>query len=67
MEISELRSYAGRLVHVHLTDGSDHIGTLRTDLLSERSISVFLIRGADEGETIYIHHIAAVQPAGAAP
>jgi hypothetical protein len=65
MEIAELRSYAGRRVHVHLTDGSERVGTLRTDLLSERSISVFLTCEGDDGETIYIHHIAAVRPSAA--
>jgi hypothetical protein len=65
MEIEELRSHAGRRVHVHLTDGSEHVGTLRTDLLSERSISVFLSRDGDDGATIYIEQITAVRPAPA--
>ncbi|MGP6158456.1 MAG: hypothetical protein ACLPYS_13290 [Vulcanimicrobiaceae bacterium] len=66
MDPSELRSYAGRRVHVHLTDGSEHVGLLRTDLLSERSIAVFLTREGDDGETIYLHHIAAVRAAATA-
>ncbi len=63
MEIAELRFFAGRLVCVQLTDGSEHVGTLRTDLLSERSIAVFLTRDGDDGATIYIDQISAVRPA----
>ena len=35
---------------------------LRTELLSERSISIFIARAGGEGETIYIDDITGIWP-----
>jgi hypothetical protein len=58
-----LLRFAGVPVRVRLADGSSWTGTLRTDLLTERSVSVFLV-GPDGGEgvTLYIHQIADIVP-----
>jgi hypothetical protein len=58
-----LRRLAGLAVRVRLTDGSSWTGVLRTELLTERSVSVFLL-GLDGGEgvTLYIHQIAEIVP-----
>jgi hypothetical protein len=52
----------GRAVRLRLQDGSEHKGILRTDLLTERSISVFIAAEAGEGATIYIDQIAEIAP-----
>ena len=58
-----LRRFAGLVVRVRLADGSAWTGVLRTDLLSDRSVSVFLLgRGGGEGVTLYIHQIAEIVP-----
>ncbi len=62
LEISELRAFAEQPVCVRLDDASEHVGTLRTELLSERSISVFLARGDQQGATIYIDEIVSICP-----
>lgn len=62
MELTELRSYANVPVRLRLRDASEHIGTLRTELLSERSIAVFLTRDGQQGATIYIDEIVAIWP-----
>ncbi len=62
MDIAELRTYANRPVCVRLGDASEHVGTLRTELLSDRSISVFLARDGQPGATIYIDEIVDVCP-----
>jgi hypothetical protein len=49
-------------VRVRLDDASEHEGELRTELLSDKSISVFLRRGEHEGSTIYIHEIVGICP-----
>jgi hypothetical protein len=56
--IDELRSLGTGPVHVRLADGSVHAGRLRTDLLSEHAVSIFLDDGG-EGATLYIHEIVA--------
>ncbi len=61
-KIGHFRTYAGRTVRVRLRDGSVLVGVLRTDLLSERSIAVFLGRGEEEGATIYIQEIVGIWP-----
>ena len=58
----DLRSFAGRRVGIRLCDGSEHVGTLRTELLSPQSISVFLGRDDGEGATIYIDEIVDIWP-----
>ena len=62
MEIAELRTYADRPVLVRLGDASELVGTLRTELLSEKSISVFLARDGQQGTTIYIDEIVGIWP-----
>lgn len=63
VEIAELRAYADRPVRVRLKDASEHVGLLRTELLSDKSISVFLIRDSgQQGATIYIDEIVGIWP-----
>ena len=62
VEIAELQSLAGRRVRVRLDDASEHVGELRTELLSEKSISVYLKRSEQEGATIYIDEIVGIWP-----
>jgi hypothetical protein len=62
MDIAGLRSYAGQQVCVRLDDQSEHVGELRIELLSEKSISVFLKRNEQEGTTIYIEEIVGIWP-----
>lgn len=62
VDISQLRSLGDRPVRVRLSDGSEHAGRLRTELLSDHSISIFLDDGA-EGATLYIDEIVAASPA----
>ncbi len=61
MEVDELREFAERAVSVRLNDGSEHVGVLRTELLTERSISVFIARPGG-GATLYIDQITDVSP-----
>ncbi len=63
MHVEELRPFAGHLVRVRLADGSELEGKLRTELLTEQSISIFLSH-LDEagGTTLYIEEIAGVWP-----
>ncbi len=62
MGIAELRSFAETPVCVRLDDASEHVGILRTELLSDRSISVFLARDGQQGATIYIDEIVSICP-----
>ena len=58
-----LQQFAGLVVRVRIADGSSWTGVLRTDLLTDRSVSVFLLaRGGGEGVTLYIHQIAEIVP-----
>jgi hypothetical protein len=62
-DVAALRQLAGRAVRVRLADGSAWTGMLRTDLLTDRSVSVFLLgSGGEEGVTLYIHQIAEIVP-----
>ncbi len=61
MDVDALKGFAGRAVCVRLADGSEREGVLRTELLGDRSISVFL-SGPGGGTTIYIDQIADVSP-----
>ncbi len=58
--IAALRSCGGQPVRVRLNDGTEFVGVLRTDLLSERSISVFIAPERAEGTTLYIDDIVGV-------
>ena len=62
MRLAELRLYADRPVRIRMNDASEHVGTLRTELLSEKSISVFLGREGQQGTTIYIDEIVGIWP-----
>ena len=62
VDIAELRLYADRPVRIRMDDASEHVGTLRTELLSEKSISVFLARDGQQGATIYIDEIVGIWP-----
>ncbi len=58
--VDAIRRFAGRDVRVRLLDGSAFLGRLRTELLSEDSLSVFIARGRGEGVTLYIDQIAEI-------
>jgi hypothetical protein len=62
MTIDTLQHFGGRAVRVQLDDASEHVGRLRTDLLTERSLAVFLARDGDDGTVLYIDHIIGVWP-----
>jgi hypothetical protein len=60
--IPRLRRYAGTDVRVRLDDGTTWSGRLRTDLLTERSLSVYITGHGGEGATLYIDQIAEIVP-----
>jgi len=60
--VGAVRAFSGIPVQVILFDGSEHHGQLRTDLLSERSLSVYIAGDGDEGATLYIDQIAEIVP-----
>ncbi len=60
MIASELRPFEGKHVRLRLHDASEHEGELRTDLLSDSAISVFLKHEGGEGATIYIDDIVGI-------
>ena len=60
MVISELTAFGGRPVCLRLDDGSEHRGVLRTELLTERSISVYIATESGEGATVYIDQITEI-------
>ncbi len=60
--IAGLRRAAGTEVRVRLADGSSWTGRLRTDLLTERSLSVYLAGAGGEGVTLYIDQIREIVP-----
>jgi hypothetical protein len=62
-DVAALRRLSGVTVRVRLADGSTWTGVLRTDLLTERSVSIFLLgRDGEEGVTLYIDQIAEIVP-----
>jgi hypothetical protein len=65
LTVTGLQRFAGRPVRVRLTDESEHVGRLRTELLTERSLAVFLAAEGDDGMTLYIDHIIEVWPTSA--
>ncbi len=52
-----IETFAGMHVRVYLDDGTSHTGHLRTELLSDRSLSVYIAGAGDEGATLYIDQI----------
>jgi hypothetical protein len=60
MDVAELRDYGDRPVRVRLLDGSEHCGRLRTELLSELSLSIFIKGEPTGGATLYIDQIESV-------
>ena len=62
-DVAALQRLAGLAVRVRLVDGSAWTGVLRTDLLTDRSVSVYLAgRRGEEGVTLYIDQIAEIVP-----
>ena len=60
MDVSALARYRNQRVVVALRDGSQFRGVLRTELLSERSVAVFIQARDDAGErsaTLYLDDI----------
>lgn len=60
MDITQLRTFSGHPVRIRLEDASELVGTLRTELLTDRSIAVFLAREGGEGATLYIDDIVEI-------
>ena len=61
-DVAAVEAFAGTMVRVRLDDGSEHTGQLRTELLSARSLSVYITGGGDEGATLYIDQIVTIVP-----
>jgi hypothetical protein len=55
-----LRRFADVPVRVRLADGAAWNGWLRTELLTERSLSVYVRGQGGEGVTVYIDQIAEI-------
>ena len=62
-DVASLRRLAEIEVRIVLRDGARFRGTLRTALLTDRSLSVFLAESAGEGVTLYIDQIVEIVPA----
>jgi hypothetical protein len=62
--VDAIRRFAGHDVCVRLTDGSTFSGRLRTELVSDRALSVYITShgGDGEGVTLYIDQIAEIVP-----
>jgi hypothetical protein len=58
--VEAIRRFAGRDVRVRLHDGSAFSGRLRTELLSDHSLSVYIAYARGEGVTLYIDQIAEI-------
>lgn len=61
-DVLTVRGYVGVNVNVRLRDGSEHQGHLRTELLSERSLSVYIHGTGDAGATLYLDQIEEIVP-----
>jgi hypothetical protein len=61
-DVAAVEAFAGKMVRVRLDDGSEHSGQLRTELLSARSLSVYITGSGDEGATLYIDQIVTIVP-----
>jgi hypothetical protein len=59
-DVPGLRRFAGDRVRVRLADGSTWTGRLRTELLTELSVAVYLGGRRGEGVTVYIDQIAEI-------
>jgi hypothetical protein len=66
-DVAAVEAFAGTYVCVHLDDGSSHTGHLRTELLSDRSLSVYITGSGDDGATLYIDQITAIVPLSTNP
>jgi hypothetical protein len=60
--LDAIRRYADRDVRVRLHDGSTFSGRLRSELVSDSSLSVYIAIHAGEGVTLYIDQIAEIVP-----
>jgi hypothetical protein len=60
MDAADLQPFGSRRVLLRLRDASEYTGELRTDLLSDRAIAVFLVGADGEGSTIYIDDIVGI-------
>ena len=60
ISVDTLRSFCGRTVLVQLENRLQFVGRLRTELLTEKSISVYIVRSDGSGATIYIDEIASL-------
>ena len=60
--VDAIRRFAGHDVRIRMHDGATFTGRLRTELLSNESLSVFIARHSGEGVTIYIDQIADIVP-----
>jgi hypothetical protein len=63
--IDAIRRFAGHDVRVRLHDGTTFSGRLRTELLSDQSLSVYITSHRGEGVTLYIDQIAEIVPTDA--
>ena len=63
VDIQQLKALGGHRLQIQLSDGSEHSGYVRTDLLSDQALSLFLDDGCDVGGgvTIYMHQICSVR------
>ena len=61
-DVAGVAAFAGTMVRVRLDDGSEHTGHLRTELLSVRSLAVYITGSGDEGATLYIDQIVKIVP-----
>ena len=66
-DVAAVEAFAGRHVRVRLDDGTEHSGHLRTELLSDRSLSVYIAGKDDEGATLYIDQIVDIVPVSSNP
>jgi hypothetical protein len=62
IDIAHLRLFEGGRVRVRIRDAADLVGILRTDLLTDRSLAVYIDCGNGDGATIYIDHIVGIWP-----
>jgi hypothetical protein len=61
--VETIRRNAGHEVQVRLHDGTTYVGRLRTELVSEQSLSVYIASHREgEGVTLYIDQIAEIVP-----